>query len=227
MSLMADQNTWIQAKAPSVEMNRVLKNTYFLLSLTLLFSGLMAFWAMSIQASMPNIFLVLIVEIGLIFAVQALRNKAIALLPLFGFTGFTGYVLGPLLNMYISTFSNGSELVTTALVATGGIFFALSAYVAVTRKNFSFMGGFLFVAFLGAFLVSLAGMVFHMPMMSMVMSGVFVLLFSGYILYDTSRIVSGGETNYILAALALYIDIYGLFINLLQLLSYFAGNNRD
>jgi modulator of FtsH protease len=156
-----------------------------------------------------------------------LRDSVWGVVSIFAFTGFTGYTLGPVLNMYLTEFSNGSQLIFTSLGATGIIFVALSGYVLTTKKDFSFMGGFLFIAILGAILLSLAGALFHLPMMQIVMSGAFVIIFSGYILYNTSQILHNGETNYIMATISLYLDILNLFLSLLRILSYFAGNRNN
>jgi modulator of FtsH protease len=208
-------------------MHTVLRNTYFLLSLTLLFSAAMAGFALKTGAHQLNIFVMLIGMFGLLFLTMALRNSVWGIVSTFAFTGFMGYTIGPVLNMYLTTFSNGSQLVFTSLGATGVIFVALSGYVLTTKKDFSFMGGFLFIALLGGLLLSLGGMIFQIPMMQIAMSALFVLIFSSYILYDTSRILHGGETNYIMATISLYLDILNLFLNLLQLLSYFAGNRNN
>ena len=205
----------------------VLRNTYFLLSLTLLFSAVMAGVSLKTGAHQLNIFVLLIGMFGLLFLTMALRNTVWGIVSTFAFTGFMGYTLGPVLNMYLTAFSNGSQLIFTSLGATGVIFVALSGYVLTTRKDFSYMGGFLFIALLGGILLSLAGAVFQMPMMQIAVSGVFVLVFSAYILYDTSRILENGETNYIMATISLYLDILNLFLSLLQILSYFAGNRNN
>ncbi|MDP1574119.1 MAG: Bax inhibitor-1/YccA family protein [Coxiellaceae bacterium] len=205
----------------------VLRNTYFLLSLTLLFSALTAGIAMKISAPPLNIFIQVIGMFGLLFLTMYLRDSVWGLVSIFAFTGFTGYTLGPVMNMYLREFTNGSQLIMTALGATGVIFIALSGYVLTTKKDFSFMGGFLFVALLGAFLVSVIGMLFQLPMTQIVVSGAFVVIFSGYILFNTSQILHGGETNYIMATITLYLDILNLFLSLLRILSYFAGNNRQ
>jgi modulator of FtsH protease len=139
-------------------------------------------------------------------------------------TGFMGLTLGPIINLYLAT-ANGSQLVMTALGGTGVIFLALSGYALTSRKDFSFMGGFLMVGILVAFLGGIAAMIFSMPLMSLVVSGMFVLLMSGMILYQTSDIIHGGETNYILATVTLYISIYNLFLSLLHLLTAFAGED--
>ena len=205
----------------------VLRNTYFLLSLTLLFSAAMAGFAMKTNAAPLNWIIQLVGMFGLLFLTMALRNTIWGVISIFAFTGFTGYTLGPMLNMYLTEFSNGSQLILTSLGATGVIFVGLSAYVLTTKKDFSFLGGFLFIALLAGILLSLAGIIFHLPIMQIAMSGAFVIIFSGYILYNTSQILNNGETNYIMATISLYLDILNLFLSLLRILSYFAGNKNN
>lgn len=207
--------------------NAVLRNTYFLLSLTLLFSALMAGVAMKTNAAPLHWLIQLVGMFGLLFLTMALRNTMWGVVSIFAFTGFTGYTVGPILNAYIAEFSNGPQLIFTSLGATGVIFVALSGYVLTTKKDFSFLGGFLFIALLGGILLSIAGALFHLPMMQVVLSGVFVLVFSAYILYNTSQILNNGETNYIMATISLYLDILNLFLSLLRILSYFAGNRNN
>lgn len=201
----------------------VLRNTYFLLSLTLLFSAATAGFAMKINAAPVNFIVMLVGMFGLLFLTKKLSNSVWGIVSAFAFTGFMGYVLGPMLNMYLTEYSNGSQLILTSLGATGIIFVALSGYVLTTRKDFSFMGGFLFIALMGAILISIASMIFNLPMTQIVMSGAFVLIFSGYILYNTSQILNNGQTNYIMATISLYLDILNLFLALLRILSYFSG----
>lgn len=210
----------------TIALHSVLRNTYFLLSLTLLFSAIMAVVAMKTGATQMNFIVLLVGMFGLLFLTMALRNSAWGLVSIFAFTGFMGYTLGPVMNMYLTEFTNGSQLIFTSLGATGVIFFALSGYVLTTKKDFSYLGGFLFIAIIAAILLSLAGALFGLPMMQIVMSGAFVLIFSAYILYDTSRILTNGETNYIMATISLYLDILNLFLALLRILSYFSGNRR-
>lgn len=229
---MRPSNTTGAAAAKSVYQSEiarhsVLRNTYFLLSLTLLFSALTAGIAMKTNAMPLNWLIQLVGMFGLLFLTMWLRDSVWGVVSIFAFTGFTGYTLGPVLNMYLTEFSNGSQLIFTSLGATGIIFVALSGYVLTTKKDFSFMGGFLFIAILGAILLSLAGALFHLPMMQIVMSGAFVIIFSGYILYNTSQILHNGETNYIMATISLYLDILNLFLSLLRILSYFAGNRNN
>ena len=206
--------------------NVVLRKTYFLLSLTLLFSALMASVSMKANSAPLPMLIQIAGMFGLLFLTMALRNSIWGVVSIFAFTGFTGYTLGPMLNMYIKEFTNGSQLILTSLGATGVIFVALSGYVLTTKKDFSFLGGFLFVALLGGLLLSLAGMFFHLPMMQVAISAVFVVVFSGYILYNTSQILNGGETNYVMATIQLYLDILNLFLSLLRILSYFGGNRQ-
>lgn len=203
----------------------VLRNTYMLLSLTLIFSAVMAVFSMNTNAH-PNFLVTIGGMFGLMFLTQALRNSAWGLVSIFAFTGFMGYILGPTLNFYIHNFNNGSEIIMTSLGATGLIFLGLSAYVMSTGKDFSYMGGMLFAAITVAFLTGLAAILFNMPMLSLVVSGAFALLACGYILFTTSAIINDGETNYIMATISLYVAIFNLFVSLLQLLGAFAGN-RD
>lgn len=205
--------------------NRVLRNTYLLLGLTFLFSALMAYMAFAMQVRPMNPLLMIVGVYGLMFLTHSLRNSAWGLLSVFAFTGFLGYTLGPILNMYIANFSNGHQLVATALGGTGVIFFALSGYALTTRKDFSFLGGFLFVGVMIALLGMIAGIFFQIPALQLVISAAFVLISSGLILYQTSEIIHGGETNYISATVSLFVSIYNLFISLLNLLSAFSGRD--
>jgi len=204
--------------------NKVLRNTYTLLSMTLLFSAATAGIAMVMNLPPFNPILTLVGYFGLLFATTKFRNSSLGLLFVFMLTGFMGLTLGPILNFYLAT-ENGSQLVMTALGGTGVIFLALSGYALTSRKDFSFMGGFLMVGVLVAFLGGIAAMIFSMPLMSLAVSGMFVLLMSGMILYQTSEIIHGGETNYIMATVTLYISIYNLFLSLLHLLTAFGGDD--
>lgn len=203
----------------------VLRNTYFLLSLTLLFSGIMAAVAMATHAPSLGWF-ALIGSFGLLFLTMALRNSAWGLVAVFAFTGFWGYTMGPFLNMYIAAYANGMQLIMTAMGGTGAIFLALSAYVLTTKKDFSFLGGFLFTGLIAILIASVAGMFFPMPMMQLVVSAVTMIIFSGYILYDTSAIIQGGERNYIMATVRLFMDILILFQSLLSILGSLSGNRN-
>lgn len=206
--------------------NRVLRNTYLLLSMTLLFSAAMAGFAMVTRASSPGIIMTILGMYGLMFLTFSLRNSAWGLVSIFAFTGFIGYTVGPLLNSIIGNFSNGSQIVMTALGGTGVIFLALSAYAITSRKDFSYLGGFLFVAAVAALLGMIAGLVFNIPFVHLLVSAAFTLIASGMILYQTSLIIQGGERNYIMATITLFVALYNLFVSLLQLLTAFAGNRE-
>ena len=203
--------------------NKVLRNTYTLLSMTLLFSAATAGIAMVLNMPPFNPILTLVGYFGLLFATSKFANRGLGLLFVFLLTGFMGLTLGPILNLYLAT-ANGSQLVMTALGGTGVIFLALSGYALTSRKDFSFMGGFLMVGILVAFLGGIGAMIFGIPMLSLAVSGMFVLLMSGLILYETSNIIHGGETNYIMATVTLYVSIYNLFLSLLHLLTAFSGD---
>ena len=214
------------ALAPEGELstNKVLRNTYLLLSLTLMFSAVTAGIAMATNAPPLHWLLTLGGYFGLLFVVTRLRNSVWGLAGVFALTGFLGYTLGPILNFYLSM-RGGSQVVMTALAGTGAIFLALSAYAVVSRKDFSFMGGFLMAGILVAFLASLGAVLFSIPMLSLAVSAMFILLMSGMILWQTSEIIHGGETNYIMATVTLYITIFNLFLSLLQILGIFSGDD--
>lgn len=216
-----------QSTTDALAVNRVLRNTYLLLSLTLLFSAGTAWYAMSINAR-PVGFLVLLVGIfGLSFLVQATRNSAWGLLSIFAYTGFMGYVLGPILNFYIKGFHNGSEMVATAFGATAAIFVCLSAYTLLTRKNFSYLGGVLAIGALVAFLVGIGGALFHLAAIQLFVSAAFAIISSGYILFTTSSIIHGGERNYISATIMLYVALFNLFVSLLNILGFVSGGRNQ
>ncbi|HHL45526.1 MAG TPA: Bax inhibitor-1/YccA family protein [Gammaproteobacteria bacterium] len=203
--------------------NKLIRNTYLLLSMTLLFSALTA--GISVMMNLPPMGLLVTLGgyFGLLFLTTKFSNSALGLVFVFALTGFMGLTLGPLINAYLGL-PNGGQIVATAMGGTAVIFLGLSAYAITTRKDFSFMGGFLMVGILVAFLAGLAAYFFSMPGLSLAVSAMFVLLMSGLILYQTSEIVNGGETNYILATITLFISIYNLFISLLQLLAAFSGD---
>jgi modulator of FtsH protease len=207
----------INSPASSIATNRVLRNTYALLALTLLFSSVTAGITMALNLPHPGLLLTLAGYFGLLFLTTRFRNSGLGLAMVFALTGFMGYTLGPLLNAYMSL-SNGSQLVMTALGGTGVTFLALSGYTLVSRKDFSFMGGFLMAGILVAFLAGLGAVFFEIPGLALAVSAMFVLLMAGLILYETSNIIHGGETNYIMATVTLYVSIYNLFTSLLHLL---------
>ena len=217
------QTATTQASQASVlATNKVLRNTYLLLSATLLFSALTAGIAMAVN--MPPLGLMsLLVYFALLFGVYKTRNSALGILFVFALTGFLGLTLGPLLNLYLTALPNGSQLVMTAFGITGVSFLGLSAYTIRSGKDFSFMGGFLMVGILGAFVLGLVAYFFNMPTLSLAVSGMFVLSMGGLIMYQTSEIIHGGETNYIMATVTLYVAIYNLFTSLLHILGVFSN----
>lgn len=216
----------VSTAAPGVlATNKVIRNTYMLLSMTVLFSALTAFISTQLQLPMP-LWFVLIGYFGLLYLTSATANSAMGLVSVFLLTGFMGLTLGPILNYYIHGFSNGPELVTAALASTGAIFFTLSGYAMTTRKDFSYMAGFLFIGMVVAMLASIAGLFFNLPGLQIAVSAAIVLIMSGYILFQTSQIINGGERNYILATVSLYVSLFNLFISLLNILSALAGR-RD
>ncbi|MES1946375.1 hypothetical protein C84B14_03476 [Salinisphaera sp. C84B14] len=203
--------------------NSVLRNTYMLLSLTLLFSALVAGTAMALNAPHPGLIITLVGYFGLLFAVEKTKNSGMGLVSVFALTGFMGYTIGPILNLYINNFSNGTEIVMLALGGTGTIFLGMSAYALASGKRFNQWAGMLFMGILVAFVMSIIAVVFSIPALSMAVSALFVLLMSGLIVYQTGEIVHGGETNYITATVTLFVTIYNLFLSLLQLLGVFMG----
>ncbi|RUM51447.1 MAG: BAX inhibitor (BI)-1/YccA family protein [Methylococcus sp.] len=214
-----------RSEAQVLEINKVLRNTYALLSMTLLFSAATAGLSMMMNMGPMNPFLTLIGYFGLLFLTTKYSQSSTGLIFVFALTGFMGLTLGPILNMYLTFMSNGAELIMTALGGTGIIFLGLSGYVLTSRKDFSFLGGFLMVGILVAFLAGLGGMLFSIPALSLAVSAMFILLMSGMILYQTSEIIHGRENNYILATISLYVSIYNLFLSLLHILGAFSGDD--
>ena len=216
-------NTAVRAQAAVLTTNKVIRNTYTLLSMTLLFSALTAGVSMVLNLPHPGLLLTLGGYFGLLFATARFRNSSLGLAFVFALTGFMGYTLGPILNAYLAL-PNGGQVVMTAMGATGAIFLGLSGYALTTRKDFSFMGGFLMVGILVAFMAGLGAMFFEMPGLSLAVSSMFVLLMAGLILYETSNIIHGGETNYIMATVTLFVAIFNLFTSLLHLLGFMNGD---
>ncbi len=206
----------------AIPVNKVLRNTYMLLSMTLLFSAFTAAVSMTLKLPHPGLLITLGGYFGLLFLTSKFRNSTAGLGFVFALTGFMGYTLGPILNSYLSL-ANGGQIIMTAMASTGVIFMALSAYAVTSRKDFSFMGGFLIAGILVAFLAGLGAVFFEMPGLSLIVSSMFVLLMAGLILYETSNIIHGGETNYIMATVTLYVSIFNLFTSLLHLLGFMNG----
>lgn len=208
----------------ALEVNKVLRNTYALLSLTLLFSAITAGVSMALNLPHPGLLITMVGYFGLLFLTQYLRNSAWGILSVFALTGFMGLTLGPIVNAYLST-ENGGQIVMNALGGTAITFLGLSGYALTTKKNFSFLGNFLFVGILVAFLAGLASIFLQMPALSLAVSAMFILLMSGVILFETSNIIHGGQTNYIMATVSLYVAIYNLFLSLLQILGVMGGDD--
>jgi modulator of FtsH protease len=210
------------SRAGVLTTNKVLRNTYALLAMTLLFSAVTAGVSMALKLPHPGLLLTLAGYFGLLFATSRFRNSGLGLVFAFALTGFMGYTLGPVLSAYLSL-ANGGQIVMTAMGGTGIIFLGLSGYALVSRRDFSFMGGFLMAGILVAFLGGLAAVFLEVPALSLTISAVFVLLMAGLILFETSNIIHGGETNYIMATVSLYVSIFNLFTSLLHLLGFAGG----
>ena len=204
--------------------NKMIRNTYMLLSMTLLFSALTAGLSLAMRLPHPGMIITLVGYFGLLFLTTKLRNSGWGLLSVFALTGFMGYTLGPIIGYYLGL-PNGGQTVMMAMAGTAVIFLSLSGYALTTRKDFSFMGGFLMVGILLAFFAGLAAIFFEIPALSLTVSAAFILLMSGLILYETSNIIHGGETNYVMATVSLYVTIFNLFTSLLQLLGF--ANSSD
>jgi len=212
------------AAADAQGVQRVLRNTYALLSMTLLFSAAVAAAAAALQWPAPNVLLTLAGYFGLLFAVDKFKNSGWALPAVFALTGFMGYSLGPVLAKALAL-PDGAQVVTMALAATGATFLALSAWVLTTRRDFGFMGGFLFAGMVIALLAGLAAVFLQIPALGLAVSAIVALLSAGLILYETGRIVSGGEGNYVLATVGLYVSVFNLFTSLLGLFG--LGGSED
>lgn len=198
---------------------RVLRNTYMLLSLTLAFSAITAGISAALRLPHPGILITLVGYFGLLFAVTKFRDRGVGVALVFALTGFMGYTLGPIISHYLAM-PNGTQTVMMAMGGTAAIFLTLSGYVLVTKRDMTFMGGFLAVGILVAFLAALAAYFFQIPALSLTISAVFVLLMSGLIMYETSNIIRGGETNYVMATVTLFVSIFNLFTSLLHLLGF-------
>jgi modulator of FtsH protease len=208
----------------AISTNKVLKNTYMLLGLTLLFSAATAGVSMAMNLGHGAALILMLVGFGLLFVVNRTADSSKGLIAIFAFTGVMGASIGPMLNYYLAM-PGGPGLVMQALGGTALVFFGLSAYALTTRKDFSYMGGFLMVGLLVAVVAMIANIFLNIPALSLTISAAVVMIMSGLILFDTSRIINGGETNYIRATVSLYLDIYNLFIHLLHLLTALSGDD--
>lgn len=208
----------------STERNSVLRNTYMLLSMTTLFSGVMAGVSIMMNASFIAAIICSLAAFGIMFVINKTAHSTAGIFWTFAFTGLLGYSLGPLLNHALAM-SNGGALVMQALGGTAFVFFALSAYVLTTKRDFSFLGGFLMIGLLVAIVAAITNVFLQIPALHLAINSAIIFIMSGFILYDTSRIVNGGETNYIMATVALYLNLHNLFTSILQLLMAFSGDD--
>jgi modulator of FtsH protease len=208
----------------TADAQRVLRNTHALLAMTLLFSAGVAAATVAFNLPAPGILLTLAGYFGLLFLVHKVQNSGAALPAVFALTGFMGYTIGPMLAKTL-TLPGGAQSITLALAATGATFLALSAYAQVSKRDFSAMGGFLFAGMVIAILTGLGAMFFQIPALSLAVSAMVALLSAGLILFETSRIVNGGETNYVLATVSLFVSIFNLFTSLLSLFGYGSSND--
>jgi modulator of FtsH protease len=216
--LIIDSTATRLGSRADTDAQRVLKNTYLLLSASLLFSALTAGASMAYGWPYPGVLITLVVFYGLLFAIERFKTSAVGVGLVFALTGFMGLTLGPILSLYIRALPNGSSIVMTALGITGATFLSLSGYAVFSKKRFEFMASFLFVGSMIAFLLGLVAIFFHMEALSLAVSGMFALVSSGMILWQTGEIVNGGERNYITATVSLYVSIYNLFLSLLRIL---------
>lgn len=211
------------AAGSAIEINKVLRNTYMLLAMTLAFSAAVAGVAMALNLPPVHWIITLVGFYGLLFVVHKTAETGAGLVSCFALTGFMGYTLGPILNMVIG--AGGGELVMLALGGTALIFFALSAYVLTTKKDMSFLGGMMMALLVILVVGMIANIFMQIPAMSLAISALFILFSSGAILMQTSSIIHGGERNYVLATVTLFVSIYNIFISLLQILMAFAGGD--
>ena len=203
--------------------HKVLRNTYFLLGLTMAFSAVVAYISMSLNLPYPNLIVLLVGFYGLLFVTNRLANSAWGILAAFAFTGFMGYTIGPILNMYVAR--GMEDLIMLAFAGTAIVFFACSAYVLTTKKDMSFLSTAIFSLFIVLLLGIVASFFFQIPALAVGISALFVVFSTMTILYETSNIIHGGETNYIRATVSIYVSIYYLFISLLRLLSIFSSDD--
>ena len=203
--------------------HKVLRNTYFLLGLTMAFSAVVAYISMSLNLPYPNLIVLLVGFYGLLFVTNRLANSAWGILAAFAFTGFMGYTIGPILNMYVAR--GMEDLIMLAFAGTAIVFFACSAYVLTTKKDMSFLSTAIFSLFIVLLLGIVASFFFQIPALAVGISALFVVFSTMTILYETSNIIHSGETNYIRATVSIYVSIYNLFISLLRLLSIFSSDD--
>lgn len=220
-----NETTLTRQSGSLLSTHTVLRNTYLLLSLTLLFSAASAWFAMSTQATYGTALIAMIAGFALLFVTTALRNSGWGIVAVFAFTGCMGYSLGPMLNYFVHGYTNGAQLILMALGGTGLTFFTTSGYLLVTKKDLSHWGKFLMIGLVMCIVASLGNIFFKMPALQLTISTLMTFISAMLMMYDTSRIINNGETNYIMATISLYLDIQMLFQNLLMLLGVFNQKN--
>ena len=222
--MQSNTNYQSASKSSAIEINKVLKNTYMLLSMTLAFSAVTAGVSMAMNLSHMLALVMMLVAFGLMFVVNKKAESASGVYWIFGFTGLMGASLGPMLNVY-AAMPGGPAMIMQALGGTALIFFALSGYALTSKKDFSFMGGFLMTGLVVVLVASLANIFFQIPALQLAISAAVIMIMSGLFLYDKSRIISGGERNYIRATVSLYLSIYNIFVHLLSLLGILGSDD--
>lgn len=223
MNVQDRQQTLQHGAVNEAEVSKLFRNTYGLLALTMAFSAFVAIMSMSLGLPRPGLIITLVGFYGLLFAITKFRNSGMGLVLTFALTGFMGYTIGPILNAYLAL-PNGGQLVSMALGMTAMVFFGLSAFAILTRKDFSFLSGFIMAGFIVLLCAIVASFFVQMSGLSLAISAGFVLFSSAVILYQTSAIIHGGEDNYIMATVTLFVSIYNLFLSLLQLLGVFSSD---
>ncbi len=222
--MQSNMNFQTASHSSAIEINKVLKNTYMLLSMTLAFSAVTAGVSMAMNLPHMAALVMMLVAFGLMFVVNKKADSASGIYWIFGFTGLMGASLGPMLNAY-AAMPGGPAIIMQALGGTALIFFALSGYALTSKKDFSFMGGFLMTGLIVVLVASLANIFFQIPALSLAISAAVIMVMSGLILFDTSRIINGGERNYIRATVSLYLSVYNIFVHLLSLLGVLGNDD--
>jgi modulator of FtsH protease len=222
--MQSNMNFQTASQSSAIEINKVLKNTYMLLSMTLAFSAVTAGISMAMNLPHMAALVMMLVAFGLMFVVNKKADSTSGIYWIFGFTGLMGASLGPMLNAY-AAMPGGPALIMQAFGGTALIFFALSGYALTSKKDFSFMGGFLMTGLIVVLVAMVANFFFQIPALSLAISAAVIMIMSGLILFDTSRIINGGERNYIRATVSLYLSIYNIFVHLLHLLGVFGGDD--
>ncbi|MGO1329169.1 MAG: Bax inhibitor-1/YccA family protein [Idiomarina loihiensis] len=216
--------TYVGQNESTLAVNKVLRNTYTLLAMTLAFSAIVATISTMMNLPYPGFIITLVAYFGLLFGIHKTKDSGMGIVLTFALTGFLGYTLGPILNMALSM-PGGGEMVATALGGTALTFFATSAYVLTTKKDMSKLGGLVTAGIIMVFVAMLANLFFQLPALQLAISAIMIPLMAMLIMWQTSDIINGGERNYILATVTLYVSIYNLFLSMLQLLMAFGGDD--